>query len=64
MSRTTGRLSPQHMSNHQLYQRARTLVDALRWRHGRQWKERERLLDELDEVLVELQMRGTQLTLV
>lgn len=64
MSRTTGRLAPQRMTDVQLYQRARTLVDALRWRHGRQWKERELLLDELDRVLLELQMRGTQLTLV
>lgn len=58
------RLDPSRMSSAALYQRCRTLVAALRFRHGRSFPEREVLLDELDACLLELQMRGEQLRLL
>lgn len=56
-------LQPDRMTNAQLYGRARTLVAAVRFQQQRAPRERERLLDELDRVILELQMRGTQLEL-
>ena len=58
------RLDPTRMGNAALYQRARTLIAACRFASGRNARERELLLNELDAVIVELQMRGEQLRLV
>lgn len=56
-------LAPQRMSNRALYQRARTVIRWMRWENNAGWVEREHYLDELDEILLELQMRGEQLRL-
>lgn len=64
MAHHRARLAPERMTNAALYQRARTLVNACRFTSGATAHERERYLEELDAVLLELQMRGTQLALV
>ena len=57
-------LVPQRMTDRALYERALNLVAFARWRHGLTPAEREKVLDELRDVLEELRLRGTQLRLV
>ena len=63
MARSRAKLDPQRMADSQLWARALTLTDAVRYRHQRTFIEREALLDELETVLRELRLRGTQLHL-
>lgn len=51
------------MTTPQLWGRAHTLCDALRFRHSRSAQEREVLINELDSVLREIEKRGVQLAL-
>lgn len=64
MSKTRARLDPGRMTDTALWARALTLTDAVRYRHGRTFVQRETLLDELDAVIRELRLRGTQLRLL
>jgi hypothetical protein len=56
-------LVPDRMTEAQLWDRAATLNHACRFANGRTPSERDRLLEEQARVLVELRLRGTQLTL-
>jgi len=63
MSRNRATLAPDRMATSALWARALTLTDAVRYRHQRPFMEREALLDELETVIRELRLRGTQLHL-
>ena len=56
-------LVPDRMTTLQLYARCRSLVAAARFSTGHDLSTRERMLDELEECLRELELRGVQLEL-
>ena len=63
MPRAIARLMPDRMTDRALWARSYSLTQSLRWESGYSVKERDKLVDQLLEVLDELHLRGTQLQL-
>lgn len=63
MPRSRVALAPDRMSSAQLFDRAKVLAHNAKWMQGREPRERDQLLDELITVLLELELRGTQMSL-
>jgi hypothetical protein len=63
MPRHIGALAPDRMTDQALWDRVQWIASALRWQSGYTLSEREHFLDQLEDCVRELKLRGVQLSI-